>query len=63
MRIHGVSPEYVRQLQELGYRHVPVDSLVSMRIHGVSIDYVKKMKNRHGDVSVDELVNMRIHGR
>jgi hypothetical protein len=63
MRIHGVSPEFVRELQALGYNRVPVEELVSMRIHGVTIDYAKKMKAGYGGVTVDELVNMKIHGR
>ncbi len=63
MRIHGVSPDFISGLQQLGYRHVSADDLVAMRIHGVSLDYVKKMKARYTDVSVDELVEMRIHGR
>jgi hypothetical protein len=46
MRIHGVTPEFIRDLQTLGFRIVSADDLVSMRIHGVSIDYVKKMQGR-----------------
>ena len=63
MRIHVVTPEFVRGLQELGYRDVSADDLVSLCIHDVSLAYVKKMKARFRDVSVDDLGSMRIHGR
>jgi hypothetical protein len=63
MRIHGVSPEYVRSIQALGYKRVPVEELVSMRIHGVSVEFAREMKQRYSDVTPDELVDMKIHGR
>ena len=63
MHIHDVTPEFIRGLQELGYRDVPADELVSMCIHDVTLDYVRKMKARFQGVSVDELVSMKIHGR
>jgi hypothetical protein len=46
MRIYGVTPEFIRDLQPLGFRSVSADDLIRMRIHGVSIDYVKKMQGR-----------------
>jgi hypothetical protein len=63
MRIHGVSPDFVRELQGLGYRGVPVEDLVAMRIHGVTIDFVRQVQSRDRSVSIDELVSRRIHGR
>lgn len=61
MKIHDVAPEFIRGLQELGYRDVSADELVSMCIHDVSLEYVRKMKARFKDVSVDDLVSMKIH--
>ena len=63
MRIHGVSPDYVRDLKALGYDHVPIDKLVEMRIHGVTPDYIREVQQRgFKNVSIDDLIEMRIHG-
>jgi len=43
MRIHRVTPEYIRQLKKAGYSNIPVEKLISMRIHGVEPDFIKKM--------------------
>jgi hypothetical protein len=34
MRIHGVTPEFVRKVKAKAGERVPVDRLVDMRIHG-----------------------------
>ncbi len=63
MRIHGVSTDFIRQLQQFGYKQVPTDELIDMRIHGVTVEDAKRVTARYPDVTVDELVNMRIQGR
>jgi hypothetical protein len=63
MRIHGVTPDFVRDLQGLGFKDVSPDDLVNMRIHGVSVDDARRAKSRYKNVTIDELVDMKIHGR
>ena len=63
MRIHGVSPQFVRDLNDLGYKNLPIDDLVRMRIHGVTPDYIRKMRDAgYPNIKVDRLVQFRIHG-
>jgi beta-lactamase regulating signal transducer with metallopeptidase domain len=63
MRIHGVSPAFVREIEQVGYSGLSVDQLVKMRIHGVSPVFVREMEQvGYSGVSVDQLVKMRIHG-
>jgi hypothetical protein len=35
MRIHGVSPEFISNLQSRGMKNLTIDELVSLRIHGI----------------------------
>jgi hypothetical protein len=63
MKIHGVSPEWMSQLRDLGYANVGIDDLIAMRIHGVSPDYIAGLQKRGvKNLTIDKLVEMRIHG-
>jgi hypothetical protein len=43
MVIHGVTPAFIKEMAELGYKNLSIDQLVQLRIHGVDADYVRKM--------------------
>jgi hypothetical protein len=61
-RIHGVNPQFVRDLRGLGYDSLSADDLVAFRIHGVSPQFIREMKDLGYSVSADQLVAFRIHG-
>jgi hypothetical protein len=61
-RIHGASPEYVRELKSLGYGDLSAEDLVRFRIHGVSTEYVRAMRDLGYTPAADDLVRFRIHG-
>jgi hypothetical protein len=44
MKIHGVTPAFIRELRQAGFDDVPVDKLVDMRIHGVDRILLKRKK-------------------
>lgn len=62
MRIHGVSLDYVRQMQTSGYKDLTARDYVEMRIHGVTPELVAELKKAGYDVPAKKIIEMRIHG-
>jgi hypothetical protein len=61
LRIHAVTPEYVRGLHEQGV-HPDAEHLVAMRIQGVTPEYVRDVRGLGLDPNGDEIVAMKIQG-
>ena len=62
MLIHGVMPEYVREMRVFGLNH-SAGKLIEMRVHGVSPDYVREMESLGlDDLTPERLVEMSVHG-
>ena len=60
MKIHDITPEYVRGLHDQGL-HPNADELVAMRIHGVTPEYVHDVRGLGLNPNQDQLVAMKIH--
>jgi hypothetical protein len=62
-RIHGVSPDMVRELRALGLDHVSAEDLVRMRIHAATPEFIRQMADSgYRNLTVESLVRFRIHG-
>jgi beta-lactamase regulating signal transducer with metallopeptidase domain len=61
-RIHGITPEFIRQLEALGYDKASPDDLLALRIHGATPDYISKMSAVSGKLPLAKYVAFRIHG-
>jgi beta-lactamase regulating signal transducer with metallopeptidase domain len=60
MKIHDITPEYVRGLHDQGL-HPDAEDLVAMHIHGVTPEYVHDVRGLGLDPNQDQLVAMKIH--
>ncbi|WP_066510026.1 M56 family metallopeptidase [Rufibacter sp. DG15C] len=62
-RIHGISENYVKELQALGYKDVPLRKMMEAKIHGVSSQYVEGLKQAgYTNLSLDKVISAKIHG-
>lgn len=60
---HGVSLDYIKQINALGYHPSTLHGLIRMRDHGVSAEYVKAIQSSGlKGLSEDEIVRLRDHG-
>ena len=59
----GVTPEFVDQMDALGFSSLSAEQLVSLRHHGVSPEYVKALADAgFGGLSPDQLTSLRSQG-
>jgi len=61
-REHGVTPEYVAELKQLGYT-VSLEQAIRLIDHGVSADFIRDIqKEGYAQVSLDRAVELIDHG-
>ena len=61
-RDHGVTPEYVSELRQMGYK-ISLEQAIQLRDHGVSAEFVQTIKKEgFGVIAVDKAIELLDHG-
>ncbi len=61
-RIFNITPAYLRELNDLGYRDLDSDAITSFRIHKVTPEFIRGIRELgYDDIPARKLVAMRIH--
>jgi len=62
MKIQNITPEYARQMAQLGFGKLTADQLIAAKIQGVDADYIAQIKAAGYAVDIDKYIAMKIQG-
>lgn len=62
-RIHGITQEYIQEMQAAGFKDLSMRKIMELKIHGVSRKYIDELKSAgFGDLTPDQILEAKIHG-
>jgi hypothetical protein len=57
LRVHNVSPRFVRELRELGFKDLELDELVGLTYRHITPRFVREMRREYGEnLSLSQLL-------
>ena len=63
LKDHGVSPEYIADMKEVGVKDLTLDQLVRLKDHGITPGFVNHARARgFKDSTADELIRLKNGG-
>ncbi|MGV3539177.1 MAG: M56 family metallopeptidase [Rufibacter sp.] len=61
--IHGISQEYVEQIQKMGFKDLPLRKIMEARIHRVTPEYADALKKAGFEgLTLNKIIEAKIHG-
>ncbi|HLZ40699.1 MAG TPA: M56 family metallopeptidase [Candidatus Sulfotelmatobacter sp.] len=61
LKTQGVTPEYVREMHDLGL-HPEADGLVGLKVQGVTPEYIKGLRALGFNPDEDQIIGMKVQG-
>ena len=61
LKIQGITPDYVREMHELGL-HPDADGFVGLKVQGITPEYIKELRTLGFNPDVDETIGLKVQG-
>lgn len=61
LKIQGVTPDYVREMHELGL-HPDADGFVGLKVQGITPGYIKELRALGFNPDADQIVGLKVQG-
>jgi beta-lactamase regulating signal transducer with metallopeptidase domain len=61
LKIQGITPDYVREMHELGL-HPDADGFVGLKVQGITPEYIKELRTLGFNPDADQAIGLKVQG-
>jgi len=63
LRNHGVSEEFLKDLNTAGYKNIPLNKAIELKDHGVDVDFINSINAAgYKSLSLNDFIELKDHG-